>query len=445
MLVCNDKNRRFDRLVILPAIFIICNTVPWIIARVRMFLLLPLIALYFILVCARQQKTVFVSARERNAGFFALLGLAVFFLSYFLASSWVYGGVNYGWLSVAIFAFFTFWVFIRLVAENKVREIKVLALVALGAIFVAAVMGAFFLGDEMNQDVLRNATGGLASDEEVMAAREAGVGGFHNTYAVGLLAIPILYAGFRVKGKLKFLFWTVSFFSVVYAYRAGFSILMTTIWFGMMLCLWAIVIKKFGYFRCVAVAGLVLLLFLTLYPTIFSFASKPFAALAEMTENPNYSMRLTSIAEALDGNLDEYAVKRTRLLWVSWYKFLENPVFGINPDSARLIGGHSFIFDYLAIGGLFFFLPFPFFFYYYTKYLKVVIYPLSPNSRYLIETYFYMYIMCTLLNPLSATLVWTGFFLVLPGLSLFFSDSMLNQKNRRRGNTVRTSIFMRQY
>ena len=427
MLVFNDKNRRFDRLVILPAIVVFCNTVPWLNTRLRAYSLLPLMAVYVLLTLFRKKETRLESVKERRAGFSMFLGASVFFLSYLLIRGRT--GFYMNWFGVAVISLFLLWVFIRLAAENKAREIKVLALVTLGAIVVASVMNVLFLSDEMNQNVLRDMTGAdkNLSQEDAIAAHESGAGGYHTTYVIGLLSIPMLYAGFRVNWKLRIIFWMVSCLSLLYAYRAGFSILMIVIGFGIMICMVAIVIKKFNLFRLAAVSGVVMLLVLTLNPTLFSFAAKPFAALAEMTTNPSYIMRLTSIAEALSGSGDEYATYRPGLLWQSWRMFLENPIWGVGYDISK-IGGHSFILDYLAMGGLSLFWPFPLFLYLYTRYLKIVIYPLSPSSRLLIELYFYMYIMCTLLNPLNSVLGWNGFFLTLPGISLLFADSRLNQR-----------------
>ena len=436
MLGLNNLNRRFDWLVILPSFVIVCSSIPWIVVRVRMIFLVPFIVLYALLVCLRQKKSGFESPMEKRAGFFSLLGALGFFLSYLVISSQARDEFNYGWFANLVFSLFYLWTFIRLAAENKVNEIKVLALVTLSVILISAFMGTRFLSEEANRDMIRLVTGSQISIEEENSVLAAGAGWFATVYSIGLLSVPITYAIFRVRWRIKVVFSTISLFSLLYAYRAGFSILISVIGAGMMLCLLSAVIKRIQLFHLFAIAALCTLVYLTINPSVFSFLAGPVSSLAEMTDNPNYAMRLTSIAEALGGNLDQYAVSRTGLLWVSWREFLKSPLVG-GASGWEAIGQHSFIFDYLAMGGIFFFLPFLFFFYSYTKYLKIVVYPLSPSSRYLIEVYFYMYIMCVILNPLTSTLLWNGFFLTLPGVSLFFTDSKLNKENITRRNWVR--------
>jgi hypothetical protein len=321
-----------------------------------------------------------------------------------------------------------------LVAENKIREIKTLVLVLLGSLFVASLMGGMYLGVEMNQNIMREMVGGAASNVDSMDASLSGVGGYGTVYSVGLLSPCILYAATQVKQRILKLFFVVaSFVFFVYAFRAGFSILMIAMFMGFLFYAGVFLIPNYGLNITFMLISVILLLFFTMYPQIARAFTSPLVMLAEALENPNYTARLESIIDNISGSGgvgSSYAMDRTGLMWLSWRAFLQSPYVGVL-DSPAAIGGHSFVFDYLAKGGVLYFIFLPISIFCHIFYLKTTVYNLCKKSRLLIGTYFMTVLIVCLLNPLESAIIYYSFFLILPGITLFYKDSVLNKSKYR--------------
>jgi hypothetical protein len=379
------------------------------------------------------------TAREKKSASAMLISFGIFLLAILIAESICYGFFAYGWFVCSSFGLFSMWVFVRLAMRNKIKEIKILTLVTLGALCIGAYSGAAFLEEESARNIIRDLTAG--GGQNIWLERDAlrsGVGGFGFVYSIGLLAPALLYAGICAKNWIFRIFcWVSCYIFSIYSYRAGFSILIASAVYGYVCYLTSFVIPNFKRYRTVMRAIIIFILAATLFPKIVSFGVSPLSTLAYSLENDNYTSRLLSIAEGISGGSDEYALYRTGLMWKSWRVFLQHPFIGAANTSLRYeIGGHSFFFDHLAMSGLLGFLPYPIFIYFYSRYLKLVLYPVSRRAQILISTYVYMFFLCTFLNPLNSLIVWSSLFLLLPGISLFFSDVKINGKvNEIQKNT----------
>jgi hypothetical protein len=426
-MMTQEYRKQWDRLIILPAIVLFIQNMPWFAARLRMRVLVPLMVIYIVYMVMNNKRNIGTDHKEHAASVRMLASSCLFFLTYMLVEIFYYHEFSSGWLICSTFGLFYMWVFTRLALENKVMEIKILTLVTLTALFIGGYTSQSYLATEENQNIVRSITGGTASDMDVNAAVYAGVGGYGFVYSVGMLAPALFYAGLRSKSLIRWFFWMCGCFLMLNAYRAGFSILMATIVLGLTCYTLSFGIRTTVGYRLTAMFLVMFVLLVTLNPQVATFMVSPLLSIANSLGNDNYIFRLTSVADSITGSGDDYAVYRTGMMWKSWGAFLQSPIYGVS-EASQLIGGHSFFFDYLAMGGLVAFLPYPFFIYFYIKYLRLVVYPLSRSARVLIETYLFMFIFCTFMNPLNSATVWASFFLILPGISLFFFDSRLNGK-----------------
>lgn len=420
------KNRRsIDRLIILPAIVFIVQALPWLFNRMRIRVLVPLMLIYVVSVLVRQ-KSPFTNRIEivcsRN-----VLGYSTLFFCAYWATSMLYTrAFDNGWMVCFVMGLFSLFVFIQLASENRVREIKILTCCYLASLLLASFQGSSYLASEYNQNIIRAATAGNIDDKEVMAALDSGVGGFGFVYSLGLLIPGLFYSFFKIKNMMRWVLLVGALFGVLYVYRAGFAILMVVLLFGLIWHALSALCGSYQNYRIIMMAMIVFLLAVTIIPGFAAFLASPLIALADVVGNENYVFRINSMVDSISGGGDDYALNRTGLMWRSFNIFLAHPFWGASRETAPW-GGHSFFFDYLAAGGLLFFIPYPLFFIAYTKYMKTIIYPLSPSAKRLIETYFYMYVTVTFLNPLNSYIVWASFFFVLPGLTLFYKDSLLNR------------------
>lgn len=430
MLASELHKKALDRVIILPAFVFIVQSLPWLMARFRLRATVPFMLLYFVISIKRRDYSR-TSGLERRVAIRMLISFVVYAAAYIYIDWRFYDKFQNQVFVPLILGLFNMWVFTTLVCANKVREIKVLTLVLFWTLLLGAYHGMSYLADESNQNIVRAMTGGAGGLEETASAISAGVGGYGFVYSIGLLIPAGAYAAFRAKGTvIRCLFLVGSLVFTITTYLAGFSILMFACLAGSLLYLLSSAFRKYSLFRWIPWGVVILLLILTLSPQIIAFMVEPIDKLAEITVNANYSRRLTAIADAVAGR-DSYSTHRTGLMWQSWNAFLEYPFFGIPQGSRNLLGGHSYIFDYLAKGGIFYFTVLPLFLYQYKKYLNVVIYSLSVTSKFLIEIYFVMVVIVCILNPLSSAIVYANLFFMLPGLSLFFRDSLLNNPNNR--------------
>lgn len=328
MLVPQPKKRAFDRAIILPALVFIVQSIPWFAARFRMRVLAPFMLVYILISLVRWHPR--GSSRARiSAALWALLTFVLYSASYVFLW-WQYHGEFANHIFVTrVFAFFGLWVFTTLMAEHKVKEIKVLTLITLGSLFLASLMGATYLEDEINRDIIRTMTADGASLRDAADAALSGVGSYGSVYAIGLLAPSMFYATMQVKGLLLKWFCGISVVAFfVYAYRAGFSILMFASIAGCLFYGGTVVFRSYKLHKWVMWLFVSLVLYATLSPSIANITVYALKQLATLTTNPNYVYRLEATIDAITGGSDTYALDRAGLMWVSFQTFLRHPIIG---------------------------------------------------------------------------------------------------------------------
>lgn len=430
MLITPKTKKQLDKLIILPAIVFIVQSVPWITARIRLRMVAPLMLMYVVLSLVHLDRR-FTQQREIRAARWSLIGFVLYSAVYILLQ-WRYYGSFFNQVFVAhVFGLFSLWVFIALATENKVKEIKVLVMVVLGALLVAALMGGLYLGDEINKDIIRAMTAGEGANADVAEAHLSGVGGYGTVYSLGLLVPALFYSATQIKNLyLKLFVCVTGLASFVYVLRAGFSIIVAVIFISLLFYIGAFLFKNQKIHLLMQWIIIALLLFTTLNPQVLKIFASPLTTIVGIIDNPNYTARLTSILDVTSGiSGDDYALNRTGLMWVSWRAFLSSPIYGVQ-YGVGAIGGHSFIFDYLAQGGLLYFMVLPLCVYLYFQYMKIAVFRLSRRVRGLIVSYSMSVLLVCLLNPLNSSVVYNTLFFLLPGLTLFYKNSLLGKQTR---------------
>lgn len=422
MLFSEDRRRKIDPTIFLPALVLAVQSIPWFAVRFRMRVLAPVMLAYMVISLARYRARV---KSEHALAVRMMIGFVLYAVSFLILQALANPDLFYTTFVVHVFAFFFLWVFVFLASDNRIREIKILALIEIVSLGVTASMGATFLSEETNREILRGAAAGMANMEDLRDAAMSGAGGYSSVYAVGLVVPALVYVGLNTRKWVRWLFFAVAGFATVYCQRAGFSIILVVIGFGFVLVAVAKIVRDRFLFHLVALLNLTLLLTMSLYPDVGKFLLAPLGLLAKVTDNPFYKMRIDSIIDSISGGGgNEYALERIGTMWASFQSFCQAPLFGSTFSNKDLfVGGHSLIGDYLAQGGLFFFSFFVGFFVLYCKYMKFVVFPVSRSAFFLLGLFSYMFLMCTLLNPLNSSTVWGFFFLVIPGLTFYFRDA----------------------
>jgi hypothetical protein len=416
-----------DKIIIIPAIVLIVQSTPWMTVRLRLRTLVPLMLLYVVLSLIRRNRQ-FMTNTEHHVTVRLLVSYSLFSIAYLAADMLCLGELNNNYFVSQVFGLFYMWVFCSLFAARKVREIKVLTLITLGALLLASIMGASYLSGGGNRDVIRDMTGGGVNDYAVIDANLAGVGNFGSAYSIGLLAPALGYAFMRSRGlALRALLGVSALYFLLYAYRSGFSILMGAIFVGTAGYLGTLIFRNYTHYRLLPWICVILVLMITLFPTVGGRFSSSLSKVVFLTGNENYQLRVEAVVDAVEGSSTSYAVDRASRYWMSWGAFVENPILGWTRKSNTLMGGHSLILDFLAKGGVVLFCFLPIFVFAYNKYMKTMIYPSSRRSRILIEIYLVMVTMVCLLNPLTSPTVYASLFILLPGMSFFFNDSVFNR------------------
>ncbi len=420
-----------DRAIILPAVVLVVQSIPWFTARFRLRMLVPFMLAYVVISVWRCRWKA-APYLERRVTVRLLVSFVLFFSAYMVADTLCYREFNNTYFVPQVFGLFYIWLFHSLISENKIREIKILTLVSIGAMLIASLMGVTYLGDELNRDIIRDMTGGGVDDIDAAHANLSGIGNFGFVYSLGLLVPAMAYAAICVKKlSIRVLFWISALAFFLYAYRSGFTILMVTVLAGFVFFSGACFFPKYSYYKWVLWLCVVLLISATLYPSFGNIVVSPLESLGYLTDNKNYLERLESIVDAIQGtSVDAYALDRTDRYWMSWKVFLRHPFFGADLEAAAFMGGHSFVFDFLAKGGVFSFSFLIIFIFNYTKYLKVIVYPCSKYAQFLVEIYFLMVTIVCILNPLCSAIVYCCLFFMLPGMSLFFKDSAKDRRFR---------------
>ena len=358
----NTICRRFDwsYLVLAPGVFL-TYFVP-IRFRFGAWIVAPFILMWLLWVALKSERTD-ISLRRAFLRFFVPLAVFVVCRVFlFGLNAWDGQPLQTQICTYGLFLIYTY-IFYYSVAHRKYKELFILNLL----IMISLSYGTFsYMNYEMGS--YRNQVKGKYGEsyEQTINRLERAFDGATNygdAYAMVYIVVAIVanFMFFSRKWKVFSLVGLIVF--VVGVYRASYSTGTVVMLYGSMLAL-VINLLKLN----IKVKGRVLFVCATVFvvinafPTIVSFLGPVFGSLGDAFESISheYSLRLHSMAEAVAGYKDTYAVQRADLYWRSMNRWFEYPLFGFRPlqiaglcDPNLTIGGHSYLFDSLACGGIF--------------------------------------------------------------------------------------------
>lgn len=423
-----NMKRSFDYSYLLLCPFLALAIIPWLKYRFQYRLIIPFFLVWLIM--SIRNATTVNSAKDKKTWFNPIAWmLAVVGLIF------VYPLVGHGdWLSYSsamsrVMSLFPLVIFIFAVRTKCYNELKFITFFSFVCMLVSAAMNINVLN--AHPEAARNLTGILGASANYVAASEdvqGGIGGYAYIYGLGLVVVPVLCCIPHVSAKWKILFAVVAIVLLNCAIKAAFTTLMFGIFFSALLALMAVFKLSQRKFTLIATSSIILFLLVLTTPSIISFMATPISQVAEMVDRKEYSWRLHSIADSLSAGSDtdrSYASVRSRLYWTSFNTFLENPLFGIGnhvDGDYHIIGGHSTFFDTLASYGLFGLFFYIAFFISFHGYLRTAWTPLVKEWKVAHACFFYAFILISFINPIWFPEVMILYFLIIPGLAVFFTD-----------------------
>lgn len=442
-------NERFDWSYLLLAPYLAVSNIPWLGYRIRTRYVF-LVALVWVIVSLMRRRHV----RLPKTGAYYLLGTFLFLLLYggigFLYLIFGHGeGISYDQITGLVTICLSLTVFHLSVCNGRLRELRLVVFFCLLCMVITAIMT--FTGEsviEGGSKVLTGAGAESVDPTEIMAAMEAGIGSYGFIYGIGLLVFPILYCISYMRLMTKLLFVMLAMLFLLTVYKAGYAILLI----GMLLacatyCIAMFhvrlaILRSFGF---ILVAAFVTVL---ANPTVLSFLRNPIQGLCDLTNSQEYQLRISSVADMVEGKTDTYAMFRSNLYWQSWETFLEYPLFGIGKydfKSTELmykIGGHSTIFDTLGSTGIFGLSMFLLFFVCHYRYMRVI------NSVALGDKWFPAYFLfifpflaIAFVNPLEGNIIFSDIVLFIPSMVVFFRS----QRPALRSLGMNRYLFSNEY
>jgi hypothetical protein len=300
-----------------------------------------------------------------------------------------------------------------------------------------------WFGESIIEGGSRAITG--STGDAAYAYRE-GIGSFGFVYGAGLLVVPLLYGVTFISLQLKIMCSVLMVLITLAVYKAGYSILIIVMAIAGVIYVAAKVGLKQRVLSWIGVILIGLLICATVKPQIFSFLAKPLLHLEHNTSNPEYQMRINSIADSLSGAEGTYAEYRASVYWASWRVFLKYPLFGGGSGEYRrpapdMVSGHSTVFDTLGFYGLFGLTLYLLFFVYHYRYLRVMS-AVVIGYKWWPSYYIYMISATAVMfiNPFSGVPLLMSLCLYLPALPLLFKkeqrvvgiQTVANRPNRFR-------------
>ncbi len=438
------SNKRFDLSYLLLFPYLAVAFIPWLKYRVQFRFVLPVILLWAIVALLTRRQIQLPRKGLINVvgvGLFLAMyqGMALLFLPFGHSD-----GMSYIDTVDLVLSLFSLVVFHLSVCNGRLRELRVLIVFCFLCISIAGGMtitGQSYV--EGGSRTLTAAASVTANMFDIADAREAGIGGYGYVYGMGLLIFPILFCSKFVSAPMKVCFTCFAAVFLVTVYHAGYTILVVGVLFAGVMFL----STKFGEkLRTLKIFGIVAILVFTIIlanPPIINFLVTGFQSVSNRLSKEEYSQRAESVADAISGDEETYAIQRSKLYWMSWDVFLKHPFFGVGKWDYQImssrrgddnIGGHSFIFDLLGSSGLAGGIIFILFFICYVRYLRVMS-SLVLGFKWWPAYYIFIFSagFVAYINTLGGYLIFGDLLLIIPALPLFFKESvMVPQKNALR-------------
>jgi hypothetical protein len=424
-----QKNKSFSWSYFLLIPFLVIGLVPWLKFRIpfRLVLLLPLLWVLF------NFKTMKAKLLPRESEFVFYKWLFFFLITVFMRFLYglIHGEFFFPGTAEGVDSFFIILVFFILhssVNTGRLKELRTIVLVVLGSLTIFSIMAINGLEVvEGGARAITAASGEYTDIKEVFAALSEGVGGFGNIYGIGLLIVPLIVMLFSVKILMRvFLLFGVALLLMA-TIKAGFSILMMGIGFSLVaLLLYFMKIRGLPFTIIIGIL-IICIVFVASTPSCLRFILPVLDKISELTLDNNYLFRVKALSDFIQGDDNSYAFLRSQLYWDSIGIFFTAPLTGYYGFSdihefSTNIGAHSHIFDVLGSYGLLgFFVEVAMYFYYF-KYVKIMMATCGYERYYgIIGIFFSSYVLIAFLNPVGGYPMFTDFLLILPGI-VFFAE-----------------------
>lgn len=330
-----------------------------------------------------------------------------------------------GSMCFLIIGFFT-------VACRKIRELRFLVVVTLVAFILAGISGARGLsveGLEGARNVVSIHEQGFISDDAFKLAKDVydiGLGGYGFMYVCAWVAGLMPFAVALTQDvKARILYSLVFGACVVCVKGGGLGTPMALIALQFLVFLvWLLSRTR----KVVTIIGYSLIFIFALYatvPTVFSFLSEPFRALADLMGKGSFKERLVSLADMFGGDTSAYAYERVQLQMKSFNAFLNYPLTGVYGPLAGgdrfMLGGHSYLLDLLGGYGIFALGIYVAFLVSWFKYLRVVAKRWLGNRWLVMPTFFIaFYVFGCIANPVS---FYANMAFLIPGIACLANES----------------------
>lgn len=351
----------FDRtfFILFPAV-LLTYFVP-IRMRVGNMMLIPFIVLWLFVVFLQRRKA---DATLGLAFFKFIVPMAIFYLMrgfLFGYKEWDMLPLSRHYLYAGIVMFYMY-LFHYCVSRRCYRELFVLNMIIVFSLAYGSISYlSYDMGSFRNQ-VKVNGIETLEQTYDRLERASAGLTNYGDAYAMLFVALALLAYLKSVPVKWKAFYVGIIGLFCLGIYQASYSTA-TALLLMSACCVWLFRLCRVSVRRLGWLLAIISILFVVTvaHPKFLS----PFAGLVNgfgfMMEaiSPDYALRLHSVAEAMAGYKDTYAVMRGELYWNSLDIFVHNPIFGFRWDqilfNARMnlrTLGHSYLFDSFGAGGL---------------------------------------------------------------------------------------------
>jgi hypothetical protein len=338
-------------------------------------------------------------------------------------------GLNYGIYSNFVLTVIPLLVFHFSVWNGRLRELRLLVIFVLVCIACSAAMTFMGLQDlDIGARVLTGASNINADLYTIRDAFEAGIGSYGHIYGMGLLIFPIMYCAKFMPVLMKILVAGLVFMFLMTVYRAAFSILMIGLFLAGLLYLVTRLGVRLGVLKIVGAVAVAVFVTVVANPEVLSFLNSPLQRLGEMTNRMEYQSRIDSILDMISGDQNTYASFRASLYWKSWRIFLKKPFFGIGNyhtlNSEMLdAGGHSMVFDTLAVWGIFGLSVYILIFVNLHRYMRVMS-TVALGEKWWPAYYLFLipFSLIAFINPIGGAIILSDIFLIIPSLAFFFKS-----------------------
>ena len=352
--------RAFDRsyFILAPAV-LLTYFVP-LRMRVGNGMVAPFLALWFLWIFLKGERAPYYLSRKFMAAF---IPLALYYLLY----AFLYGFHDWCGLTLqktmldGLLIVIYIYIFHYSVSRGKYKELLFLnAIICFALIYGSIAYASFEVGSYRGQ---RLGVGGETIEQTLnrLDRASSGVVNYGGIYGMMMMVVAMVRYYKFIPWKWRFvdlLLVAVFCFGI---YRGAYSTATAVTVAGSIFVIFLNLIRIHDRkIHRLLIAFSVIFVICVAYPSVLSPLSGLFGTAAEaFPPESDYAIRLQSIAEALQGYEDTYAVQRADLYWGSLKTFCSHPIFGFrfyqllfDENYQAFIGGHSYFFDAFAATGL---------------------------------------------------------------------------------------------